>query len=81
MKFKITTTSGSVYVLDKGNKTIHRLSGGGHYTGRCSREPSKYYHLEFPPEVGARLVAVWSEDKDDALVTSYVKTIEPMEVQ
>jgi hypothetical protein len=73
---KITTKSGSVYLLDEEAKTVHRVEGKDHYKGRCTTEPAKYHVLGYPPTVGMSLVAVWEEGSSKALVTNYVTSIE-----
>jgi len=72
---KITTKSGSVYLLDEEAKTIHRVEGKNHYTGECTQGPKEYHSLLYPPQVGMHLCISWDGELK-GLVTNYVIAIE-----
>jgi hypothetical protein len=60
----IKTKSGSVYEIDTENKTIHRVSGGSHYTGRANGTPAVYEDIS-TPTVGKPLVIYWGYGSPD----------------
>ncbi len=64
MKMTVKTQSGSVYEIDTAAKTVLRVSGGDHYTGRACGTPRGYESIN-EPTVGQSLSIYWGAGRDE----------------
>lgn len=59
MKSRITTQSGSVYLLDTEAKTLTRTPGPNAAPVMHDGKPFRYEYLAFEPQEGKPLMAYW----------------------
>lgn len=59
MRSRITTRSGSVYLLDTEAKTLTRTPGVGAAPVMHDGKPFRYEYLAHPPQEGHQLMAYW----------------------